>query len=137
MTVALKVTQVNDFDINLFMHNRCVFGSRSFFFFISFKCFLTWGGCKNNAGKVHPAVKLLSLAFFILLVRHCSASLHMLRQNHSKSEPAGNSNCITDTNSVPLREQKSHGKQPRPVWNVNIYRCESIYIFHALAYSCL
>lgn len=106
------------------------------FFFISFKCFLTWGGCKNNAGKVHPAVKLLSLPFFILLVRHCGASLHMLRPKHSKFELAGNinSNCITDTYSFSLREQKSSCKQSRPVWNVNTYRCRK-YIFDALVYS--
>lgn len=108
-----------------------------FFFFISFKCFLTWDCCKKNAGKVHPTVKLLSLPFFILLVRHCSASLHMLRQNHSTFELAGNinSNCITDTCSFLLLQQKSHSKPLRPVWNVNTSTRGSIYIFDALVYS--
>lgn len=50
--MALNVTQVNDFDINLFMHNGCIFGSCSYF--ISFKCFLTWDGSKNIARKCAP-----------------------------------------------------------------------------------
>lgn len=118
-TVALNVTQVNDFDINLSMHNRCIFGSCSYF--ISFKCFLTWDGSKNIARKVHPAVDLLSL---FPPVRHCSASLHMLRQKHSKLELAGNinSNCIAATNSKRLT---SNNWEVTPAWNVNMCRRSS------------
>lgn len=79
-TVALKVTQVNDFDINLFMHNGCVFGSRSSF--IPFKSFLTRDGSKNIARNVHPAVDLLPGA----CLYSPSAALQCISA-HAQTEP--------------------------------------------------
>lgn len=80
MTVTLDVTQVNDFDIHLFMHNRCVFASLSFLLNVS-----SLGvAARLMQGKVHPTVKPLSLPFFILLVRHCSAPLHARAQTEAQ-----------------------------------------------------
>lgn len=55
---------------------------------------------------------------FIPPVRHCSASLHMLRQNHSKLKLAGNinSNCITDTYSKSLAP---NNWEATPAWNAD------------------
>lgn len=71
---------------------------------------------------------------FIPPVRHCSASLHMLRQNHSKLKLAGNinSNCITDTYSKSLAP---NNWEATPAWNVNTWRHSSIYIYNVLVYS--